>query len=78
MLKDGVNDHSVQLVDKITSKDAIQKIDKATSTDPELNHRSTTETQDLRKICEKLEQQTVALKKELWMERKPLSKIEWR
>ena len=53
------------MVDKVTCTDAIQKINKATSSDPELNQIRTTETQeDLRKTCEKLEQQTVALKKD--------------
>ena len=56
--------------------DAILKIDKATSTGPELNNGNTSETQEyLRQTCEALEEQTVALKKELLMATSPSAKL---
>ena len=72
----GVNAQSVQMVDKATCMDTIQNVDKATSTDYELNHGATTGThKDLRKTCEKLEQQTVVLKKELLMAKSPSANL---
>ena len=60
------------MVDAVTCTNAILKIDKASSTGPELNNGSTSETQeDLRQTCKTLEEQTVALMKELLMATSP-------
>ena len=71
-----VDTQGVQMVDSVTCTDAILKIDKATSTGPELNNGSTSKTQeDLRQTYETLEEQTVALKKELLMATSPSAKL---